>query len=374
SVTRTWTDANGNFNPDCDLFSGASQDLRTSGGDFCGAWNDANFGKNVYTLSYDPNILQGWYNRPADWIIGASVSHELMPRVSIDVLYTRRWLQNFTVNDNRAVSASDFTQYSIVAPLDRRLPGGGGYTIAGLYDVNPDKFSSVDNYRTYSPAYGNISQVYNGVDVNLAARMRNGVLLQVGTSTGQRVTDYCSVRSKLPEQGQNSPTGLVFSTGSEVWAYSPANPYCHFAPGIDTRVTAAGSYTIPKIDVQFSSVLLSSPGIPLRANWTVPTATISQWLGRPLAGNAPNVTINLLKPDDMRSDRVNQLDFRVGKILRFGRTRANVALDLLNALNFDTILIPNQAFTPGGAWLTPTGTQTPVMTARTAKITVQYDF
>jgi hypothetical protein len=325
-------------------------------------------------LSYDPNILQGWYNRPADWIIGASVSHELMPRVSIDVLYTRRWLQNFTVNDNRAVTAADFTQYSIVAPLDPRLPGGGGYTVSGLYDVNSDKFSSVDNYRTYSPAYGSISQVYNGVDVNLAARMRNGVMLQVGTSTGQRVTDYCSVRAVLPEQGQNSPTGLVFSTGSEVWAYSPANPYCHFAPGIDTRITAAGSYTIPKIDVQFSSVLLSSPGIPLRANWTVPSATVAQWLGRPLAGNAPNVTINLLKPDDMRSDRVNQLDFRVGKILRFGRTRANVALDLLNALNFDTILLPNQAFTPGGAWLTPTGTQTPVMTARTAKITVQYDF
>jgi hypothetical protein len=64
----------------------------------------------------------------------------------------------------------------------------------------------------------------------------------------------------------------------------------------------------------------------------------------------------------------------LGKILRFGRTRANVALDLFNALNFDTILVPNQNFIPNGAWLTPTGTQTPVMTARTAKFTVQYDF
>ena len=86
------------------------------------------------------------------------------------------------------------------------------------------------------------------------------------------------------------------------------------------------------------------------------------------------MVVNLLKPDDLRSDRVNQLDFRVAKILRLGRTRANIALDLFNALNFDTILVPNQAFIPDGAWLTPTGTQTPVMTARTAKITVQYDF
>jgi hypothetical protein len=378
SVTRTWTDANRNYAPDCDLSIGTAQDLRGGGGDFCGAWNDQNFGKNVYTLSYDENILKGWYNRPSDWIIGASVTHEILPRVSLDVLYTRRWLENFTVNDNRAVAPSDFTQFSVVAPQDSRLPGGGGYTVSGLYDINPDKFSAVDNFRTYAPTYGTISQVYNGVDVNIAARMRNGVALQVGTNTGQRVTDYCDVRSVLPEQGQGlgntAARGLVFSTGSEVWAYSPVNPYCNFAPGIDTRVTAAGSYTIPKVDVQFSAVLLSSPGIPLRADWTIPSATVAQWLGRPLSGNTPNVTVNLLKPDDMRSERVNQLDFRIGKILRFGRTRANVALDLLNALNRDTILLPNMNFIPNGAWLTPTGTQTPVMTARTAKITVQYDF
>ena len=82
----------------------------------------------------------------------------------------------------------------------------------------------------------------------------------------------------------------------------------------------------------------------------------------------------MVKPDDLRSDRVNELDFRVAKLLRLGRTRASIALDLLNALNLDTIIVPNQAFIPNGAWLTPTGTQTPVMTARTAKITVQYDF
>ena len=117
--------------------------------------------------------------------------------------------------------------------------------------------------------------------------------------------------------------------------------------------------------------MTSSPGIPLRANWTIPSATVAQWLGRPLSGNVANVTVNLLKPDDLRSDRVNELDFRIAKILRFGASRANVALDLYNALNADTILQPNQAFIPNGAWLTPTGVQTPVMTARTAKITVQ---
>jgi hypothetical protein len=121
--------------------------------------------------------------------------------------------------------------------------------------------------------------------------------------------------------------------------------------------------------------LTSSPGIRLAANWTVPSSFIQQILGRPLgAGAASTATINLLGPGQLYADRVNELDLRVGRPLRFGRTRLNLALDLLNALNLSTILTPNQAFIPNGAWLTPTGTQTPVMTARTGKITVQYDF
>ena len=131
---------------------------------------------------------------------------------------------------------------------------------------------------------------------------------------------------------------------------------------------------MPKVELLLSGVMTSSPGVPLAANWTVPSAVVAQTLGRPLSGNAPNVTINLLSPGQLFSDRVNELDLRIGKNLRFGRTRLNVALDLLNALNLSTILVPNQAFIPGGAWLTPTGTQTPVMTARTAKFTMQYDF
>jgi hypothetical protein len=340
------------------------QDLRGSGGDFCGAWSNSNFGKEVFSLSYDEQIMKGWYNRPSDWQITATIQQEILPRVSVEAGYTRRWLQNFTVTDNRAVGPSDFTEFSVTAPLDPRLPGGGGYAVSGLYNVNPDKFGQTDNYRTYSPAYGNVSQVYNGVDVNVSARMANGLQVQGGTSTGQQVTDTCEVRAKLPEQvssGASSQGGIP---------YGPTNPYCHVAPGITTRATAAGSYVVPRIDVQVAATFTSSPGVPLEANWNVPNAVAAQSLGRSLAGNAPNVQVNLLAPGDMRSERVNILDVRFGKILRFGDARANIALDVHNILNLDTVLAQSFTFVPNGQWRVPTG----VLTARTAKITIQYDF
>ena len=124
------------------------------------------------------------------------------------------------------------------------------------------------------------------------------------------------------------------------------------------------------MDVQVSATLQSSPAEPLRADWTVSSAIVAQTLGRPLSGGAANITVNLLGPDQMQSDRVNILDFRVGKVVRHGRNRALVAVDLYNVLNLDTVLTYNETYVPNGSWLIPQS----VLTARTAKLTVQYDF
>src|SRR5206468_2805455 len=79
------------------------QDLRTSGGDFCGVMSNLNFGKSVFSNTYDPALLTGWGKRPSDWSLGASVMREVLPRVSLEVGYFRRWWGNFVVTDNLAV-------------------------------------------------------------------------------------------------------------------------------------------------------------------------------------------------------------------------------------------------------------------------------
>ena len=75
------------------------------------------------------------------------IQRELLPRLSAEVTYNRRWFGNFTATDNVLVGPSDYSPYSIVAPLDPRLPDGGGYTIDDLWDINPTKFGQVGRLR-----------------------------------------------------------------------------------------------------------------------------------------------------------------------------------------------------------------------------------
>ena len=81
-------------------------------------------------------------------------------------------------------------------------------------------------------------------------------------------------------------------------------------------------------------------------------------------------TVNLLEPGEVWGDRVNVIDLRLAKILRFGRTRTNVGVDVYNLFNSSAVLNYNQAYNPVGTWLTPTT----VVSGRFAKISAAFDF
>ncbi len=352
TATRTWSDSNGNWVPDCDLLNPAAQNLTASGGDVCAALSDANFGRpTTFSNTIDADVLGGWGVRSGDWGFGASIQQEILPRVSAEVGYFRRWLVNFTTTDNRRVSAAQFDRFSVTAPRDPRLPDGGGYVLSNLYNVTPTLFGQTDNLLTDAGNFGDQYQVYNGIQVNVTARPRNGVTLQGGLNSGKTVMDNCEVRDALPE-------------------IAPVNPFCHNDPGMITRLSGLAAYTIPRIDVSVSGTFRSDPGLPLAANYAVPAADVAASLGRAPSGGVPNVVVNLVAPGDQFGDRVNEIDLRVAKVLRFGKTRTNVGFDLYNLLNSSAVLSYNQTFVPNGPWLQPLL----VLTPRFVKFTAQLDF
>ena len=112
------------------------------------------------------------------------------------------------------------------------------------------------------------------------------------------------------------------------------NPYCRQVEPFLTTYKANASYLVPKIDVNVSGTFSSRPGAVLRADaiFQANDPTIVATLGRPLAGVA-NVTVPLIAPYTSYGDRIDQVDMRLAKILRFGRTRSNVSLDIVNLFN-----------------------------------------
>jgi hypothetical protein len=355
TTSRAWTDANGNFVADCDLLNPARQDLRASGRDLCDANTNANFGKQIFESTLDPALVSGWSVRSGDWQVGASVQHEVLPRVSVEVGYQRRWLVNFTATDNLSRSIADHTEFGILVPVDSRLPGGGGNVLHGLYNVTPTAAARLnDNLVTLAKNYGEWTQVANSVNLNVTARPRNGLSLQGGFNAGTTNIDQCDVRAIVPEMTPASAT----------------DPWCAFSSEF-FRFTALGAYTIPKVDVQIAGTLRSDQGGDLAANWVAPnSATVG--LNRAFAGVAGStITVNLIEPGTLYGDRVNQIDLRIAKILRFGRTRTNVGVDIYNIGNVNPVLTYNQAFNPATtAWLTPTS----VLQSRFVKFSAQIDF
>jgi hypothetical protein len=356
TTDRSWFDANGNYVADCNL-----NDSSANGE--CGPWSNLNFGKATSGTVANPAVLEGWGSRPYDWQLSAGVQQEVLPRVSAQVTYNRRAWGNFYYTDNRAVGPSDFDQVTITAPRHPELPDGGGYPVS-FYVVKDAQFGAVDNYFTFAKDYGDVTYYWHGVDYDVNARMANGIVIQGGATTGRGVRDTCEVQAKLPE----STLAVGFGAGINVLESCSVNETWQ------TNVRGLVSYTIPRADVQVSTILRSlantvpqtdqstvaTNGLSVNANYTVETEQVRAALGRPLPGGAATQNVNIVRPGQVFGPRIHTVDLRVTKVLRFGNTRTNVGLDLYNLFNGNTGTAFNGNFgTDGLTWLRPTAVLTP---------------
>ena len=323
TATRTWTDTNGDFIPDCDLTAATPG----RNGE-CGPLSDENFGTAVSNVTFDEEALTGLGKRNFNWEFSAGVQQELMPNVSLDVSYFRRWYGNFVITDDLAIRPEDFDRYSITAPTHPDLPGGGGYVVDGLYNIKPEKFSvASDPLVTLSRGMGKKQNYWDGADFVVNARPGPGMFFQGGVSTGRRVTDNCDVVGRrwsnpkpavLPaaEEPLHTQVKAMVRTRFHGWTCSSARP---------TRASRARDFGRIYGDQRGSAPEPRPQSGGRRAD-----------RGRAAcrAGGAGRRTTP--------PGRFSRLEAAAR-----GRGPARVNLDIYNALNGSAVLELNNAFEPG---------------------------
>ena len=331
----------------------------------CGPLSNPSFGLNDPTVTqYSHDSQFGWGKRSFDWEFSAGVQREIAPRVSVDVSYFRRWYGNWVVTDNTALSASQYTTFTVsnVPGLPPELQGATGTAVEGNSNVQ-------SNLVTRSLDYGNMTERWNGVDFSVNARLRNGVFLFGGISTGRTIVDNCAVVAQVPE-------ALTVTINNSAIAFSPSN--CHFEQPFLTQYKANGSYNVPKADVQLSVAFMSLPGPAVRAETTV----TERAPGQPLQGANASLLVPLIPeyftlPSAVAGgpsviskeygDRLNQLDVRVGKVVRLGVTRTTFTFDVYNLCNGNAAQFENNR---AQSFRSPTSVQL----ARFIKLGAQFDF
>ena len=194
TTTRVWDDRvavpggiPGDFVPQCDFLNSAPNGE-------CQGWSNLNWGRQGTTTTVNPETQEGWGKRNWDWQFSVGVQQEIAPRFSVDVAYSRRWWGNFFVTHNRALTAADYDEVTLTAPLNDDLPGGGGYPVTFL---TRNTNSRCSGRLTPTTPRRRILVTRLGTGTAWTSRsMRgspHGLVLQGGTSTGRGVQDTCDV-------------------------------------------------------------------------------------------------------------------------------------------------------------------------------------
>ncbi len=347
TTTRAWTDANGNFVPDCDL-----KNFGQNGE--CGPMANSSFGKSdPNATSYAKDVTNGWGIRPYTWDMGAEVQHQLGRLMSLTGGYYHNSDGAFFVTDNTRVSPENFSPFCVTAPKDAHLPKGGGYQVCGLYDVNPDRFGVVSNEVTQASNFGKQTRVNDFFTVSFETRLGNGGRVAGGIDTGRSVEDSCfnvdspgAVAASLPG-ASNAPIPHTATT-------IDGQKTCHVVTPLagNTQFKLNGSYPLPA-DFMFSATMQNVPGTSYIATYNATTAEILPSLGRNLSGGTRTVAVPLVMPQTLREARRTQIDVRFTKYLALASSRRiQLNFDLYNVLNAADVLGENTTF--GSSWRRPT--------------------
>jgi hypothetical protein len=439
SHTRTWTDVNGNRRVDCNLLNFNPQSA--VGGDICGGptsvfgQDSLRYGRDprgldeqgllpglaltycgstelaipaavqAYCNQYGENLLEGWGRRRYEWQTGIGIQHEVLPRLSAEVTYNRTKYGNFTRNDILGIgcdrfggaralrdcqqgfldyTSPDYDFFSVQAPLDSRLPGGGGYVVRGV--DNPRTTISTVGRPTAVTIVKELDYTWNGVDTNFVWRAPGGLRLNGGTSTGRSRRDTCFAEFDGPQVRGRDDAPYLGGCRREL-------PFL-------TEVRGSATYTVPWVDVLVSTVFQRRPGVERQA---LATFTKDRVVWEP--GSAYRATqactgaqagqvgcfvpvglttaiatqVDLLNYGELYGEPYWLFDLKFAKNIRFANKRVNFGVDVYNLFNNDAIRVYNDVYTLDDP-VTPAvevnnwGQPTSLLSPRFVRVQVQFDF
>src|SRR5262249_6413115 len=148
------------------------------------------------------------------------------------------------VTDNRLRGPEDYEPFTILAPQDPRLPGGGGYPITLAMVTAAGANRGTQHYVTFETDFGPARTSYwQGVDCTVTARLRQGLRLQAGTQTGRSSDDACAtarVTDATLVAGTVGGTLTNLATIKDVRNCRDVDPF-------QTTVRGLASYTVPRV-------------------------------------------------------------------------------------------------------------------------------
>ena len=245
------------YTPQCNL------DSPLANGD-CGALDNALFGQLRPSAAVDRNLHRMGTPRVEPGVLHEHPAGD-RPRVDGFRLFPPLVWQ-FCRGGQSGRLAGDFTTFSITAPVDPRLPMSG-QVIGGLL-TQTSGIGLVDNYTTFAKDYGKQIEHWNGFDLTINARPREGVILQGGLSTGRppRTTATCGQAPgnrdhrawSFPRGG--FPVGAAIGVPAVTGTTAIPESQCHVDTSFLTRVKFLGKCWCTKIDVQFGVTFQATPG------------------------------------------------------------------------------------------------------------------
>ena len=356
SATRNWDDftfgpldsRSGNYIPDCDL---KNPDINGE----CAARSDRTFGQVTAGNTRRADDSRTGFNlQGVNWQGSVSIQQELRTGLALNVGYFRTWYGNFLATDNQKVVPENYDDFCVVAPVDPGLGSVSGQKLCGLYDIKPDLFGQTDNLVTQAEHYGTQTEVYNGVDVTLNWRFREGGQFAGGASFGRTTTDSCFT----VDTPQDERPG--FCNVSAPWSAG-------------TQLKFLVVYPLPW-QLQTSAIYQNIPGIPITARYPATNAEVKDSLGRNLGACGTRTTctstvnVELIAPNTMYEDRLQQVDLRFSRLFRIQRTRARINMDIANLFNASNVISTNTGY--GSQWMVPYE----VMGGRLFKFSGSFDF